>query len=523
MTTFPADRTTTTHTAARRRRTLALAAVPLCLAGLAAAPVAHAQGPIKPQTQLDRLPNFINLVKQVKPAVVSITSRIPADIAEREEHGGMPQQGAPEGFGGGNSPFPFPFPFQMMPQQHQNRTVEARGSGFIISDDGYVVTNNHVVNGAKHVTVTLDDGTTLPAKVIGHDPQTDVALLKIKPSNKLSFIELGDSDSVQPGEWVVAVGNPFGLGGTVTAGIVSARGRNLNSGNYDDFIQTDAAINHGNSGGPLFDPNGKVVGMNTAILSPSGGSIGIGFAIPSNTIKSVVDQIRKTGHVTRGYLGLMDQNISPTMAKALDLKPSAPGAPPMGTLVASVNPKGPADKAGVKSGDIITALNDHPIKDGHDLAVHVVAIAPGTKAKLGIIRDGKPMTIDVTVGNMAKYKDGDDMGDDADGSGEAGSGHVGISLQPLSPEIRRQLGVDDNVRGAVVSAVQPGAPAEHAGVRPGDIIQAVGNTKVESPRAVLTAVHTVLKHKQPILLRVLRDGQPLFIAIAPESTDDTSE
>lgn len=245
-------------------------------------------GAIKPQSTVQALPNFVSLVKEVKPAVVSITAHIKADVAEQEEGGPMGQGG-----GGGGSmqemPFPFPFPFQMMPQQQQpNRTVEARGSGFIISSDGYVVTNNHVVNGATKVSVTLDDGTTLPAKVIGRDPKTDVALLRVKPTGKLPFIELGDSDDVQPGEWVIAVGNPYGLGGTVTAGIVSALGRDLHSGAYNDFIQIDAPINHGNSGGPLFTQDGKVVGINSMIISPNGGgSIGIGFAIPSNTVKSV--------------------------------------------------------------------------------------------------------------------------------------------------------------------------------------------------------------------------------------------
>ena len=495
------------------RRFLALASAPLLAFSLAQTP-AYAAGPIKPQTQVEHLPNFVNLVKQVKPAVVSITSHIRADVAAREE-GGMPDQGEQQG-----SPFPFPFPFQMMPQQQPKRTVEARGSGFIISSDGYIVTNNHVVNGATRVSVTLDDGTTLPAKVIGHDPQTDVALLKITPNSPLSFIELGDSDEVQPGEWVVAVGNPFGLGGTVTSGIVSARGRNLNSGAYDDFIQTDAPINHGNSGGPLFTQDGKVVGMNTAILSPSGGSIGIGFAIPSNTIKNVVDQLRKTGHVVRGYLGLTDQSISPTMAKALGLKSGEPGAPPMGSLVASVNPHGPADKAGVKAGDVITTLNGKPIKDGHDLAVHVVSMTPGSKATLGILRDNKPTSIDVVVGNMSKDKASGDSDDATYDSASNSSSRIGISLIPLTPDVRQQLGVDETVTGTVVNGVDSGSPAEHAGVRPGDIIQAVGTTKVTSPRAAMTAARSILKTKQPVLLRILRDGQPLFIAISSNSSQD---
>lgn len=259
------------------------------------------------------------------------------------------------GGGMGGMPFPFPFPFQMAPQQSRQQ-IEARGSGFLISADGYVVTNNHVVKGATKVTVTLDDGTTLPAKIIGRDGKTDLALLKVTSTQKLPFIELGESDDVQAGEWVVAVGNPYGLGGTVTAGIVSARGRDINEGPYDNFIQIDAPINRGNSGGPLFTQDGKVVGVNSMILSPSGGSIGIGFAIPSDTVRNVTDQLRKTGHVVRGYLGVNAQVISPAMAKALNMPVSAPGAPPAGALVASTSPDSPAEKAGLKAEDIVTDL-----------------------------------------------------------------------------------------------------------------------------------------------------------------------
>lgn len=504
-------------TPSRKFRSLALVAATALSIGAGASSSAWAEGPITPQTQLQTLPNFVNLVKQVKPAVVSITSHIRADVAEQEEGGGGGQQ-VPQGM-----PFPFPFPFQMMPQQQQpRRTVEARGSGFIISNDGYIVTNNHVVNGATKVSVTLDDGTTLPAKIIGRDPKTDVALLKIKPNGKLPFIELGDSDNVQPGEWVVAVGNPFGLGGTVTAGIVSARGRDLNAGPYDDFIQIDAPINHGNSGGPLFSQNGKVIGMNAAIISPSGGSIGIGFAIPSNTVKSVVDQLRTSGHVTRGYLGVLMQRISPTLAQALNLKPSEPGAPPEGALVAQVTKGGPADKAGLKSGDVVTALNGTKIKSVHDLVVHTVSMKPGTDAILTVLRDGKSQTITAKIGNMPKDGEGADAAS-SDDSSQAGGGKIGIALAPLSRDMRQQLGVDDTVKGAVISQIAPGSPAEQAGVRPGDIIQAVGNTAVDNPRAVLTAVRGVLKNKQPVLLRVLRDGQQIFIAIAPAGSDSDDD
>ncbi|KXV39509.1 endopeptidase [Gluconobacter japonicus] len=484
---------------------------------LVAAPAAMADnGAIKPQTNVQALPNFVTLVKQVKPAVVSITAHIKADVAEQEENG-------PGGDGGGmqGSPFPFPFPFQMMPQQQQpNRTVEARGSGFIISADGYVVTNNHVVNGATKVTVTLDDGTTLQAKIIGRDPKTDVALLRVKPTGKLPFIDLGDSDDVQPGEWVIAVGNPYGLGGTVTAGIVSALGRDLHSGAYNDFIQVDAPINHGNSGGPLFTQDGKVVGINSMIISPNGGgSIGIGFAIPSNTVKSVVEQLEKTGHVTRGYFGIEGQDISPTMAQALNLKSPEPGAPPHGTLVASVSKGSPAEKAGIKSGDVILTLNGHPVKNGHDLAVKVVAIAPGTDATVNLLRDGKPMDVKFTVGNLANQDHG---GDGADSSQSAGAGKLGVSLASLTPRARQELGLDDSVQGAVVADVAQGSPADQSGIRPGDIIVGVGNHITPTPKAVVAQVKEALSRKQPPLLRILRDGQQLFVAVSPDGSDDSS-
>ncbi|GBR48949.1 Do family serine endopeptidase [Gluconobacter roseus] len=474
-----------------------------------------ASGAIKPQTGVQTLPNFVNLVKQVKPAVVSITSHIKADVADEEENG-------PGGGGGqgGGMPFPFPFPFQMMPQQQPNRTVEARGSGFIISSDGYVVTNNHVVNGATKVTVTLDDGTTLPAKIIGRDPKTDVALLRVKPTGKLPFIELGDSDEVQPGEWVIAVGNPYGLGGTVTAGIVSALGRDLHSGAYNDFIQVDAPINHGNSGGPLFTQDGKVVGINSMIISPNGGgSIGIGFAIPSDTVRSVVSQLEKTGHVTRGYLGIEGQDISPTMAQALNLQSPEPGAPPRGTLVASVSKGSPAEKAGIKSGDVVTTLNGKPIKNGHDLAVKVVSIAPGTPATLGLLRDSKPMTVNFTVGNLSAQ---DHASGDATDSAQSGAGKLGVSLASLTPRARQELGLDDSVQGAVVADVVQGSPADQSGIRPGDIIVAVGNHVTPSPKAVVAQVHEALGRKQPPLLRILRDGQQLFVAVSPNGSDDDS-
>ena len=472
-------------------------------ADTAPAPAASVGGMIKPTSPEQRIPDFVGLVKQVKPAVVSITAMIKASVAESENGGGM----------GGGSPFPFPFPFQMMPQQSR-QPVEARGSGFLISADGYVVTNNHVVKGATKVTVTLDDGTTLPARVVGRDSKTDLALLKVTSSQKLPFIELGRSDDVQPGEWVIAVGNPYGLGGTVTAGIVSARGRDINEGPYDNFIQVDAPINRGNSGGPLFTQDGKVVGVNTAILSPSGGgSIGIGFAIPSDTVRSVVDQLRKSGHVVRGYLGVNAQTISPAMASALNLPaPTQPGAPPAGALVARVAPGSPAEKAGLKTEDVVTELNGQRVGSPHDLAVRVADIAPGTQITLSYIRAGKPDTAKVTVGNLS----GAAGASAASGSPTSAGQHLGVSLVPLTQQTRQQLGLGADVHGVVVSDVEPGSAADQAGVRPGDVIQAVGGASVDTPKAVVGAVHAALGAKKPVLLRILREGQSLFVAVSPD-------
>ncbi|GBQ66509.1 endopeptidase DegP/Do [Ameyamaea chiangmaiensis NBRC 103196] len=495
---------------ARTLRTL-LAATALLGAGALATPPARADdaGAIKPNTQVQTLPNFVALVKQVKPAVVSITSHITESDDDEQQQGGMEQQ---------QSPFPFPFPFQMMPQQPQHRSVEARGSGFLISADGYVVTNNHVVKGATKVSVTLDDGTSLPAKIVGRDPKTDLALLKIAASSRLPFIELGESDNVQPGEWVVAVGNPYGLGGTVTAGIVSARGRDIGDGPYDSFIQIDAPINRGNSGGPLFTQDGKVVGVNTAILSPSGGSIGIGFAIPSDTVRNVVDQLRKTGHVTRGYLGVEAQQISPAMAKALGLKPPTPGAPPSGALIATTNKGGPADLAGVKAGDVVTTLNGQKIDSPHDLAVKVSSLQPGTDATLGVIRNGTAQSLHAKIVNMSGT--GGDTTTSAAADSDTSSGKIGVSLSALTPDLRHRLGVDDSVHGVVIAAIKPGSPAGQAGLRPGDIIQGVGNRPVDNPRATVAAVRDSIKTNQSVLLRILRDGQALFVAIDPSSQGD---
>ncbi len=452
----------------------------------------NAAQPINPAaTPAARLPDFTQLVAEAKPAVVSITAKLAPEAGEE----------------GPMMPMPFPMPFGFEHPQ-PGRIVEARGSGFIVDPDGTIVTNNHVVKGAKSVSVQLDDGTNLPAKVVGRDPRTDLAVLKVNAGKKLPYIQLGDSSTVRPGEWVVAMGNPYGLGGSVTAGIVSAEGRDIGAGPYDQFLQIDAPINRGNSGGPLFTQDGKVVGVNTAILSPSGGSIGIGFAIPSNTVKTIVAQLEKNGHVTRGYLGVEAQSVAEAMSKALRLKQ------PGGALVAGVQPDSPAAKAGLEPGDVIASVNGETVKTPRDLAVDVADIKPGTDAKIDLVRNGEHQTVDATIGRMPNEQQTASNGN----GGTEEQGHqprLGLALAPISPDMRGQLDLPDGTQGAVVARVQPGSPAEQAGLRPGDVIVGVGNKQVGSPREAVQAIRSATGQESAVALRIMRDGQPAFIAVTP--------
>ena len=435
------------------------------------------------------LPDFSNLVTQVRPAVVSITTKLremPAD-----DEGAMPRFPGMPHFGEGQG-------------EGRGHGVEARGSGFIIDANGTVVTNNHVVKDALSVSVTLDDGTQLPAKVIGRDPRSDLAVLRVDAGHKLPFIQLGESDAIKPGQWVVAMGNPFGLGGSVSAGIVSARGRDIGSGPYDSFIQVDAPINQGNSGGPLFTQDGKVVGVNTAIISPSGGSVGIGFAIPSDTVRSVVAELERTGHVTRGYLGVQAQPLGGPMTAALHLPSSA------GALVAGVEPDSPAAKAGLEPGDVIESVNGAKITDPRDLAVHVAAVKPGETASLHLLRDGGAKDVAVTVTTLP----GESAHADAADQQHPG---IGLALAPLSPDMRAQLNLPARIHGAVVAEVRPGSPAEQAGLQQGDVVVGVGNKAVASPEDAVSAIHAATSGGKATALRIVRDGTAAFVAVAPAS------
>ncbi len=470
--------------------------------------VAAKPGAIDPGQVSHPLPDFVALVRRVKPAVVSITSHIRPDAEEEQQQqgGGMP------GFGGRGMPFNFPFPFAQ--QQPQQRTIEARGSGFLIDANGTIVTNNHVVRGAKTVSITLDDGTVLPARVVGTDKASDLAVLKVKSNHPLPFINLGDSNAAQPGAWVVAVGNPFGLGGTVTAGIVSARGRDIGEGSYDSFIQIDAPINQGNSGGPLFTQDGRVVGVNSAIISPNGGgSVGIGFAIPSNTVKSVVAQLERSGHVTRGYIGVQAQAVNAAMASALGLP--AGSTDDRGALVASVEPDSPASHAQIAAGDVITAVNGQHVGSPRELAIDVSEVTPGTAAKLDVVRQGHAQTLEVTVGTLP-----------SDNAGRAAvapaneSQSLGVALSGVTPNLRQQLDLPEGARGAVITQVKPGSAADQAGLQPGDLITGVGDHAVSSTAEAGRLIREQLKSSQAVALRIVRNGEPIFVAVSTGGGDE---
>jgi len=434
--------------------------------------------------------DFADLAAQVRPAVVSITSKMEvaegADSDDDEAPMPMPR-GRGRGHGGG-------------------RSGEARGSGFIVDAGGTIVTNNHVIRGATEVSVTLDDGTVLAARVVGHDSRTDIAVLKVKADRALPFVALGDSASLRPGEWVVAMGNPFGLGGSVTAGIVSALGRDIGSGPYDQYIQIDAPINQGNSGGPLFTPDGKVVGINTAILSPSGGSIGIGFAIPSNLVKSVVAELGSTGQVARGFIGLRTQPVAAEMAQALGIEGTA------GALVAAVERDSPAAKAGLQPGDVVRAVNTKPVASPRDLALAISAVRPGETAQLDVVRDGTNRNVGVTVARMPGEQRADAGTPEADAPAQP---RLGLALAPVGGEngAGKASGAE---AGALVAAVKPGSPAARAGIQAGDVITNVGSKAVASPADAVSAIRATPSGKA-VALRVLRDGQARFVAVTPEA------
>ena len=436
--------------------------------------------------------SFADIVDRVEPAVVSVKVKVTDAEQSSDEGGGLLPDFPPDSpfyhffrrFGHGDNNF------GIEPRRH---SAMAQGSGFFISDDGYIVTNNHVVDHASEVTVKTVDGKTMPAKVIGVDSKTDLALLKVD-GNGFPFVTFS-SEQPRVGDWVIAVGNPFGLGGTVTAGIVSARGRDIGSGPYDDFLQIDAPVNHGNSGGPTFNTKGEVVGVNTAIFSPSGGSVGIGFAIASDVVKSVVQQLKDSGAVTRGWIGVEIQPVTQDIADSMGLK-SAGGA-----LVAEAQSGSPAAKAGVKSGDVITAVNGETVEDPHELARKIAALAPNRTVTLAIIRNGSPMTLDVTLAAMPVDKTASNETGGSDEKGASALAKLGLTLKP---------GAD----GVTVADVDPDSAAADKGIKQGDVILEVGGKAVSRPSEVASAINRARSDgKKSVLMRLKSDSGEHFIAL----------
>jgi serine protease Do len=377
-----------------------------------------------------------------------------------------------------------------------------QGSGFFISADGYAVTNNHVVDKAESVDVTTDEGKSYTAKVIGSDARTDLALIKIEGRTDFPHVKFSDHPP-RIGDWVLAVGNPFGLGGSVTAGIVSARGRDIGAGPYDDFIQIDAPVNKGNSGGPTFDVDGDVIGVNTAIFSPSGGSVGIAFAIPADTVKSVIAQLKDKGVVTRGWIGVQIQPVTQDIADSLGIKKAE------GALVAEPQAGSPAAKAGIKSGDVILSVNDEKVKDARSLARTISGMAPGTSVRLGLLHEGKEDTVSLTLGELPKERQARaDTGNEERGNPSSDEPKLGLSLAPASKV------AGSETEGVVVTGVDPSGPAADHGVKTGDVILEVGGKIVATPADVRKAVGDAHSSgKRTVLMRVKSGDATRFVAI----------
>ena len=448
------------------------------------------------------LPGFADLVSAVRPAVVSV--RVKADAAAQHVTDGDdsdPFEGTP--FEKYFRDFRGPNGQGMMPGQGRQRHqfVKGQGSGFFISPDGYIVTNNHVVDHAVKVEVLTDSGATFDAKVIGTDAKSDLALIKVEGHTDFPFVKLAAA-TPQIGEWVVAMGNPFGLGGTVTAGIVSAEGRDIGSGSYNDFLQIDAAVNRGNSGGPTFDMSGRVIGVNTAIYSPSGGSVGIAFDIPATTVKPVVEQLRERGFVERGWIGVQVQPVTKEIADGLGMKAAE------GALVAGTQPDSPAVKAGLKVGDVITTLNGAKVKDARDLARQVAGMAPNSTLQIGFLRNGKEETAQVTIAQLQNQTTHKRETPPPQTGHNAPTSRLGIAVAPAA----RVMGIGE--QGVAIIRVDPNGTAAEAGLRPGDVILQLGGNDVSNPDDVVRALDAAAtQKKQHVLALVRRNDREMFIAL----------
>ena len=449
---------------------------------------------------------FADIVERVKPSVISVKVNIKEKVAKDDGSDedlpfqpGSPMERFFRRFGG---------PDGMPPGMRggKGRVITGQGSGFFISADGFAVTNNHVVDGATKVEVTADDGKTYSAKVIGTDQRTDLALIKIEGGSNFPFAKLSDSKP-RIGDWVLAVGNPFGLGGTVTAGIVSAMGRDIGNGPYDDFIQIDAPVNKGNSGGPAFNTAGDVVGVNTAIYSPSGGSVGIAFSIPASTVKNVVAQLKDKGSVSRGWIGVQIQPVTPDIADSLGLKKAE------GALVAEPQANGPAAKAGIESGDVITSVNGEAVKDARELARTIGGFPPGTAVKLNVLHKGQDKAVNLTLGqlpNTQEAKADNDSDNDNGGSATRGTDvpKLGLTVAPANSV------AGAGKEGVVITEVDPKSAAAERGFKEGDVILEVGGKSVASAGDVRDAMNAArTDNKNSVLMRVKSGGQSRFVAV----------
>jgi serine protease Do len=461
--------------------------------------------------------SFADLAEQVTGAVVNISASTTVETRNRT----LPQlpQGTPfedlfeeffnrrgqgQGPGGDGAP-------PRLPQQRRSNSL---GSGFVIDPSGIVVTNNHVIGDANDISVIFPDGTRLKAEIVGKDSKVDLAVLKVKSDKPLKAVSFGDSESIRPGDWVMAIGNPFGLGGSVTAGIVSARGRNIESGPYDNYIQTDASINKGNSGGPLFNMKGEVIGINTAILSPTGGSVGIGFAVPASTALPIIDQLRQFGETRRGWLGVRIQNVDDATAEALAL-----GAP-RGALIAGIDEKGPAKPAGLEVGDVIVKFDNREVKDSRDLPRIVASTPVGKAVDVTIVRKGKEETKQVTLGRL---EDGERQQQASVQQPQAEPPTatrqaLGLTVSGVNEELRRRYNLKEGLKGVVVTRVDPNSPAADKRIQPGDVIVEVGQEPVSAPADVTRRVDALKSEgrKSALLLVSNAQGEVRFVAVSIE-------
>jgi serine protease Do len=447
--------------------------------------------------------SFADLVAKVKPAVISVQVKVDESakmtgMSGNEDNGAVPfAPGSPmerrfQQFG-----------FQNSPSVRPHQTITGVGSGFFISADGYAVTNNHVVDSAESVQVTTDDGTIYTAKVVGTDPKTDLALIKVDGKKDFPYVKFADHEP-RVGDWVVAVGNPFGLGGTVTAGIVSANGRDIGSNAYDDYIQIDAPINKGNSGGPAFDASGNVIGVNTAIYSPSGGSVGIGFDIPATTAKAVVAQLRDKGHVTRGWLGVQIQPVTAGIAESLGMKKAE------GALVDEPQPDSPAVKAGIQSGDVIVAVNGTTVKGARELARTIGMMPPNSAVKLDVLRKGSVSAFNITLGQLPNEKQA--KAETPNSQPTTGAPYLGLMLAPAD-----QVAGTGASQGVAVTGVDPNGPAAQQGIQTGNVILDVGGSAVSNVDDVRKALNDAKSQgKHDVLMRIKSGSQTKFVAIPIE-------